>query len=137
MTVGMVGAVVTGGDTSYLVAVTGGMFHTGNRGSSDRRDASYWKSWEQRQEGCVILEIVGAATGGMLHTGNRGSSDRRDASYWKSWEQRQEGCFILEIVGAATGGMLHTGNRGSSDRRDASYRRRELWMWWWTGHFVP
>ena len=63
-------------------------------GGGDRRDVSYWKSWEQRQEGCFILEIVGAATGGMLHTGNRGSSDRRDASYWKSWEQRQEGCFI-------------------------------------------
>ena len=53
-------------------AVTGGILHTGDGGSGDRRDTSYWKSWEQQ----FIPETAGAA----VHTGDSGSSDRRDTS---------------------------------------------------------
>ena len=79
-------------------AVTGGILHTGDGGSGDRRDTSYRKSWEQRQEGQFIPETAGAAAGGILHTGDGGSGDRRDTSYRKSWEQRQEGQFIPETA---------------------------------------
>ena len=115
-------------------AATGGAVHTGDHGSSDRRGSSYRRSWEQRQEGQFIPDIMGAVTGGAVHTGDHGSSDRRGSSSRRSWEQRQEGQFIPEIVGEATGGAVHTGNRGSrgavhtgnrgsSDRRGSSYRK--------------
>ena len=48
--------------------MTGGILHTGDGRSGDRRDTSYCKSWEQRQEGQFILETAGAAAG--LHTGD-------------------------------------------------------------------
>ena len=92
--------------------MTGGVLHTGDGGSSDRRGTSYRRWWEQRQEGYFIPEMAGAVTGGILHTGDGGSGDRR-------------GYFIPEMAGAVTGGVLHTGDGGSGDRRDASYRR-----WW-------
>ena len=55
--------------------VTGGILHTGDGGSGDRRDTS---------------EMVGAVTGGILHTVNRGSSDRRGSLYQRQREQRQD-----------------------------------------------
>ena len=66
-------------------AVTGGILHTGDGGSGDRRDTSYWRWWEQQQECHFILEMAGAVTGGRLHTsdtGNRGSSDREHKIQW-------------------------------------------------------
>ena len=48
--------------------MTGGILHTGDGRSGDRRDTSYCKSWEQRQEGQFIPETAGAAAG--LHTGD-------------------------------------------------------------------
>ena len=43
--------------------MTGGILHTGDGGSGDRRDTSYRKLWEQRQEGQFIPETAGAAAG--------------------------------------------------------------------------
>ena len=68
-------------------AATGGVLHTGDGGSSDRRGTSYRRWWEQRQEGYFIPEMVGAVTGGILHTGDGGSGDRRDTSYRRWWER--------------------------------------------------
>ena len=48
--------------------MTGGILHTGDGGSGDRRDTSYRRWWGQ--ERYFIPEIVGVATGGILHTGD-------------------------------------------------------------------
>ena len=65
--------------------MTVGILHTGDGGSGD--STLYRKSWEQRQEGYFIPEMVGAVTGGILHTGDGGSGDRRDTSYRRWWER--------------------------------------------------
>ena len=62
--------------------MTGGILHTGDGGSGDRRDTSYRKSWERRQEGQFIPETAGAAAGGILPTGD----GEITLHYWNNYD---------------------------------------------------
>ena len=61
--IGDVGSSVTGGILrigDVGSSVTGGILRIGDVGSSDRRDTSYWRCREQRQEGYFVSEMSGA-----------------------------------------------------------------------------
>ena len=73
--------------------MTGGVLHTGDGGSSDRRGTSY-RRWQEQ--------------GGRLHTGNRGSSDREQQP--SGTAGAATGYFVSEMSGAVTGGILYTGD---------------------------